>query len=181
MNRRRTIAVVMTAALAAAAVGGSQYWVLRGRVAAVEPGRLYRSALLSTDRLLDVCRRHGITTVVDFRKEPEEARAEADVLARAGIRHVNLPTGQVPSAETVAQFLRLMDAKRGEPVLIHCRHGVGRTGVFSAIYRMEYQGWPRWLAITEAVAFSGFDSFGPGNSKAEFLSHYTPRRSGRKP
>ena len=180
MNRRRTIAAVIAAVLIAA-VGASQYWVLRGRVAAVEPGRLYRSALLSPDRLLDVCRRHGITTVVDFRKEPEEARAEANVLARAGIRHVNLPTGQVPSAETVAQFLLLMDATRGQPVLIHCRHGVGRTGVFGAIYRMEYQGWPRWLAITEAMVFSGFDSFGPGNSKAEFLSRYTPRRSGRTP
>jgi protein tyrosine/serine phosphatase len=180
VNRRRTIAVVMTAVLIAA-VGASQYWVLRGRVATVEPGRLYRSALLSPDRLLDVCRRHGITTVVDFRKEPEEARAEAEVLARAGIRHVNLPTGQVPSAETVAQFLRLMDTKRDEPVLIHCSQGVGRTGVFGAIYRMEYQGWPRWRAIADAAVFAGFGSFGPRNPKTTFLWGYTPRRSRRTP
>lgn len=180
MNRRRTI-IVLIAAGVMAALGYSQYWVVTGRVATVEPGRLYRSAGLPADKLLEVCRRHSITTVVDFRKESTETRAEAQTLARAGIQHVGLATGQVPSPDTVAQFLRLMDGRRGEPVLIHCTHGVGRTGVFSAIYRMEYQGWPRWRAIGEAMLFAGFGSFGPGNAKAEYLSTYTPRQSGRTP
>ena len=178
MSRRWTIALLSAAALVAA-VGYSQYWVATGRVATVEPGRLYRSAAVPPDRLLEICRRHGITTVVDFRKEPADARAEVEMLAREGIQHVSLATGQVPSSETVAQFLRLMDTKRHEAVLIHCSQGVGRAGVFSAIYRMEYQGWPRWRAIAEAVVLSGFGSFGPGNSKTKFLWGYTPRQSGR--
>jgi protein tyrosine phosphatase (PTP) superfamily phosphohydrolase (DUF442 family) len=180
VTRRRTITVLMAAGVLAA-LGYSQYWVFTGRVATIESGRLYRSAGLSADRLLDVCRRHGIVTVVDFRKESVETRAEAESLERVGIRHVALPTGQVPSSDTVAQFLRLMDGSRGEPVLIHCTHGVGRTGVFSAIYRMEYQGWPRWRAIAEAMLLSGFGSFGPGNSKAAYLSTYRPRGSGQTP
>jgi hypothetical protein len=53
--------------------------------------------------------------------------------------------------------------------------------VFSAIYRMEYQGWPHWRAITEAVLLSGFGSFGPGNSKATYLSAYRPRRERQAP
>ncbi len=177
MKKRRTILVVAGVALLAA-VGASQIWVLRGRVAAVDPGRLYRSAALTPDRLLDVCRRYRITTVIDFRKTQADVDAEAERLARAGIEHVSLATGQVPSAEAVAGFLRLMDAKRDEAVLIHCHHGVGRTGVFNAIYRMEYQGWPRWRAIAEQVVYSGFGSFGPGNAKAAFLKTYTPRRAG---
>jgi protein tyrosine/serine phosphatase len=176
MSRRRTIAILAAAALVAA-LGYSQYWVLRGRVATVEPGRLYRSAELAPGRLLEICRRYRVTTVIDFRENAAELRAEADVLAREGIQHVSLATGQVPSAETVAQFLRVMDARRNEPVLIHCTHGVGRTGVFSAVYRMEYQGWPRWRAIAEAMLVAGFDSFGPDSPKRNFLSGYTPRRS----
>jgi protein tyrosine/serine phosphatase len=180
MNRRRTI-IALIAAGVLAALGYSQYWVVTGRVATVEPGRLYRSAGVPADRLLEVCRRHGITTVIDFRKESVETHAEAQTLARAGIQYVGLATGQVPSPDTVARFLQVMDEKRHEPVLIHCTHGVGRTGVFSAIYRMEYQGWPRWRAIAEAIVFAGFGSFGPGNAKTEFLSTYTPRRLRRTP
>lgn len=174
MTKRRAI-FLAAGAVAVAAVAASQVWVLRGRVATIEPGRLYRSAALESDRLLEICRRYGITTVVDFRKTPADVSREAGTLARAGIEHVSLATGQVPSAETVAQFLRVMDGKRGEPVLIHCHHGVGRTGVFSAIYRMEYQGWPRWRAVAEQVVYSGFGSFGPGNAKSAFLRAYTPR------
>lgn len=179
MNRRRTILVVLVLGTLAA-IAYSQYWVLTGRFATVESGRLYRSAAMSADRLIEYCRRHGITTVVDFRKTLPDTSAEAQALARAGITHVALPTGQVPSPETVAGFLRAMDAKQNERVLIHCAHGVGRTGVFSAIYRMEYQGWSNRAAILEAVVMSGFGSFGPGNSKAAFLSAYN-RRGTREP
>ena len=174
MNRRRTILVALALAVLAAIVY-SQYWVLTGRAATVERGRLYRSAGMSAARLIEYCRRNAITTVVDFRKTSPETSVEARELARAGIAYVALPTGQVPSAETVAGFLNLMDTKRHEPVLIHCTHGVGRTGVFSAIYRMEYQGWSNRAALLEAVVMSGFGSFGPGNSKAASVS---PSRAG---
>ena len=174
MNRRRAVLVALALAVLATIVY-SQYWVLTGRAATVERGRLYRSGKMSSERLIEYCRRHAISTVVDFRKTSPETTAEAQAMARAGIAYVALPTGQVPSAETVTGFLNLMDKKRQEPVLIHCRHGVGRTGVFSAIYRMEYQGWSNRAAILEAVVMSGFGSFGPGNSKAAFLSAYRPR------
>jgi hypothetical protein len=173
-TRRRTL-LVLIAALLLAVLGSSQYWVLSGRVATVEKGRLYRSAGLPSERLLEICRKYRITTVIDFRKTAAETAEERQALARAGIAHVALPSPQVPSAETVGRFLAVMDEKRNEPVLIHCTHGVGRTGVFSAIYRMEYQRWPRGAAIFEAMLMAGFGSFGPGNSKAAFLSAYTVR------
>lgn len=175
MTRRRA-GLAAAAAAVVAAVGVSQCWILRGRVATVEAGRLYRSAALSPGRLLDLCRRHRIAAVVDFRSAAADADAESALLEQAGIRHIGLPTGQVPSRETVAAFLRVMDDDRNRPVLMHCRHGVGRTGVFAAIYRMEYQGWPRWRAIAEAMMFAGLDSFGPGNPKTRFLRSYVPRR-----
>ena len=178
MTRRRWIIALAAAALLAI-LGASQYWVLSGRVATVDAGRLYRSAALPPGTLIDVCRRLGVRTVIDLRKAPQDAGAEAAALAQAGIRHIHLPTGQVPTPDTVAQYLRIMDDARNAPALVHCTHGVGRSGVFSAIYRMEYQGWPAWRAITEAMILSGFGSFGPGNDKAKYLWSYTPRSAGR--
>jgi protein tyrosine phosphatase (PTP) superfamily phosphohydrolase (DUF442 family) len=175
--RRMVIGAIALAALAA--IGYSQYWVATGRVATVEDGRLYRSAALPPDRLIEVCRRRGVRTVVDFRKEPAETQAEAAALARAGIRHVAIPSGQVPTPESVSRFLSVMDDGRSAPVLIHCTHGVGRTGVFAAIFRMEYHGWSPRLATLEAMLYSGFGSFGPGNSKAAFIAGYTPRAAAR--
>ena len=175
MTTRRRAILVLIAAVVVTSAAASQYWVLRGRVTTVESNRLYRSAALEPQRLLDLCRVHHITTVIDLRTDSPETRAEADVLARAGVVHIPLPTGQVPRPETVARFLELMDARRHEAVLVHCTHGVGRSGVFSAIYRMEYQGWSNWRAVTEAMLLAGFGSFGPRNSKTAFLWSYVPR------
>jgi hypothetical protein len=159
-------------------LGYSQYWILTGRVMPVDRGRLYRSAALPPQQLIALCRRYGITTVVDFRNaRAVETRAEAAALTRAGVAHVNLPTGQGPPRGVVEEFLRVMDQRRDEPVLIHCTHGVGRTGVFTALYRMEYQRWSPVRAMIEEMVFSGFGSFAPRSPKGEFLLGYTPRGS----
>jgi len=175
MRRRRRIAAATVGVVVLAAVAYSQYWVATGRIGTVEEGRLYRSAALPADALIGFARQHRITAVVDFRKTSDETRAEAAALAGAGIRHIEIPSGQVPTPDSVARFLTVMDETPNEAVLIHCTHGVGRTGVFSAIYRMEFQGWSRRRALLEAMLYSGFGSFGPGNAKAEFLANYVPR------
>jgi protein tyrosine phosphatase len=176
-TRRRVIVGIVVAVVGA--VAWSQYWVVTGRITTVERGRLYRSAALAPDALVAFCRSHGIRTVIDLRKTSGDTESEGAALAHAGIRHVALPTGQVPDADTVRRFLAVMDDRATGPVLVHCTHGVGRTGVFAAIYRMEYQGWSSRAAIFEAMAVAGFGSFGPGNSKAAFLSAYVPRAGAR--
>jgi protein tyrosine/serine phosphatase len=175
MTRRRMALVILL--LTAGALAYSQFWVARGRVGTVAAGRLYRSAAMPEDRLLEVCRERGIRTVIDLRKASSDTAAEAAVLAGAGIRHVALPSEQVPSAETVSAFLRVIDDPAAGPILVHCTHGVGRTGVMSSIYRMEYQGWSPARATAEALLYAGFDSFWPRSEKARFLSGYVPRRS----
>lgn len=178
MTRLRLVAICAGVALIAA-LAWSQYWVVTGRVGTVVQGRLYRSAGLPPERLLDLARQHNITTVIDFRKAAEGTRAEHATLEQAGIRYVPIPSEQVPSPDAVARFLQVMDDRTPGSVLIHCTHGVGRTGVFTAIYRMEYQGWSRTRAVTEAMVYAGFGSFGPWNEKTVFLFRYTPRSSPR--
>ena len=144
-----------------------------GRYAIVDPGRLYRSAEYAPWRLVEECKRLGIRTVVDFRNESADTDAEAKALAEAGIRHAHLATGQVPPPEIVDAFLEIMSDEKNLPVLIHCEHGVGRTGLHAAIYRMEFQGWSKKCARFEAMLLAGFDSFQKDTDKARFLESYT--------
>ncbi len=180
----RAVSPRWTRALAAlllvliAVVGGGLYWDARGRVATVEAGHLYRSKAMPPDRLLEVVRDLGVKTVIDLRKPGPGVTAEADALARTGITYVNLPSTQVPDLATVDRFLELMRDESRHPVLLHCRHGVGRTGVFAAIYRMERQGWSAGRASLEALVMAGGGSFGPFSDKRAFLQQYRPRAAG---
>jgi len=151
-------------------------WLAWGRFYTVDPGRLYRSGEMPLDRLISTCLSYGIRTVVDFRKSGELAAAERAALASAGVRHVHLPSNQVPTPETVLAFLQIMDDPRNHPVLVHCTHGVGRTGLIAAVYRIEYQGWPNERARSEAALLAGFESFGRDTDKGRFLLGYVSRR-----
>lgn len=158
-------------------------WVATGRKAEVDEGRVYRCAALPAGRLQDYLRAHGIRTVIDLRKS-EDAKGgvlterEAKTCEAVGAAYVNLPADQVPSDEVVARFLQIMDDPKSYPVLVHCEHGVGRTGVMTAIYRMEFHDWSKERAIHEARLFSGFTrSFGRGTGKEQFLRGYQPRKN----
>ncbi len=151
-------------------------WDASGRLAPVESGRLYRSKAMDPARLVRVCRRLGIRTVVNLQNDAEAARREGLALERAGIRYIHLPSTQVPDLATVDRFLDIVDAPDHLPVLLHCRHGVGRSGVFAAVYRLERQAWSRRAALAEALVMAGGGSFGPGSAKRAFLAGYRLRR-----
>lgn len=170
--RRVVLAILLVLVIG---VGGYLgYWVATGRFAVVETGRLYRSAELPPRRLVKICKRLGIRTVVDFRLSSAKVDAEAETLRHIGVKHVHLPTGQVPPSEVVEAFLNLMSDRENLPVLMHCEHGVGRTGVHAAIYRMEFQGWSNRRARLEAELLAGFGSFQKDTEKGRFLAAYTP-------
>ena len=169
-------AVLITIVLLLVGIGGyAGYWAAMGRYAVVDPGRLYRSAEYPPWRLVEECKRLGIRTVVDFRNASPEVDAEAEALDEAGVRYAHLATGQVPPPEVVDAFLEIMSDEANLPVLIHCEHGVGRTGLHAAIYRMEFQGWSKRCARWEAMLLAGFDSFQEDTDKARFIESYTPR------
>jgi protein tyrosine phosphatase (PTP) superfamily phosphohydrolase (DUF442 family) len=166
--------VLLTLLLLLIGIGGYMgYWAAMGRYAVVDPGRLYRSAELAPWRLVEECKRLGIRTVVDFRESSPLVEAEAEALAAIGVTHAHLPTDQVPPPEVVEGFLAIMSEEENLPVLIHCQHGVGRTGLHAAIYRMEFQGWSKACARWEAMLLAGFDSFQKSTDKARFLESYT--------
>jgi protein tyrosine phosphatase (PTP) superfamily phosphohydrolase (DUF442 family) len=163
------------------------------RFETISEGKAYKSAAIPTEKLKGFVVGHGIKTVIDLRDpgvqdalnpaKQAEIDAEAAAIAKIGdVQHINIPSRQVPTAKTLERFFQVLDDKASYPVLIHCHHGTGRAEIYSAIYRIEYEGWSNEAARDDTrpvVEFAGYhSSFADGQPKGDFLMHYKSRRYG---
>lgn len=97
---------------------------------------LYRSALPNAQSVA-LLQRLQVKTVVSFIKDDDRAW-----LGQAPVRVLSLPThaDRVDDAEVLSVLRQLQAAEREGPVLMHCKHGNNRTGLFAAMYRIVVQG-----------------------------------------
>jgi protein tyrosine phosphatase (PTP) superfamily phosphohydrolase (DUF442 family) len=71
-------------------------------------------------------------------------------LAGHGFRHYHISFKHIhPEDEDVLAFLAIVSDPRNQPVFVHCREGVDRTGMMVAVYRMVVQGWSKERALAE--------------------------------
>jgi protein tyrosine/serine phosphatase len=159
----------------AGAAAGYVHWFRTHRLLAVTEGEVYRAGEMAPGTLRREARRHGIRAVIDLRRDAGKAEEEREILEELGVRHFHLPSEEVPTAGTVAAFLQILDRPEYRPVLIHCTFGVGRSGVFAAIFRMEYEGWGNERARREAMWLSGLESFHADSRNGRFLREYVTR------
>ena len=59
---------------------------------------------------------------------------------------------------SLMNILDVLDDPENYPILIHCKAGLHRTGLLTAIYRMKMQGWSKAEAVRELKA-NGFGNF----------------------
>lgn len=106
---------------------------------------LYRSALPTAQGLRNL-KSLGVRTVVNlcsFHSNVQEIR-------KTGLNYEQIRVkGWYPKEKQVIKFLRLVTNNRKTPVLVHCEHGVHRTGVMCLIYRIALQGWTKEEALKE--------------------------------
>ena len=125
----------------------------------------------AAERAADLARRHGIGAVVDLR---EEDRDDEEQLRRAGLAFLHLPAPDmeahgVDGLDRGVAFVRDR-LGRGDKVLIHCQHGIGRSPLLAlcvlvdagqapldalehakgrrsvlSLSRAQYDGWAAWL------------------------------------
>jgi protein tyrosine phosphatase (PTP) superfamily phosphohydrolase (DUF442 family) len=174
---RRSIAISVAAALGVALCASALYgyWVFfEHRFATVSPGQFYRSAQMPPERLVEKVEEHGIRAVIDLRTYGVD-EAERDALAALGVKYFYLPSYQRPVPGTVDAFLELAAQSENRPLLVHCEHGVGRAVLFSALYRIEFEGWSNERARSSAYWGSGLGGFGPDAKKGRFLLDYRRR------
>jgi protein-tyrosine phosphatase len=128
---------------------------------------------------------HGIAAVVDLRAEDCDDEA---ALREAGIELLHLPTPDLEPArhehlEAGVTFVR-EHVRRGDKVLIHCQHGIGRSALLALCVlvdrgwaplealrhakgrreilspsRAQYEGWAAWLR-ERGIAAPDYYSFG---------------------
>ena len=169
------------------------------RLREIEPGRVYRSGEMTADGFADAVARYKIRTVLNLQDDfpdPDvretcwdgDTVKESEMCKRLGVRYVLIKPDlvsrrSVPLERPAAidEFLGLMDDPDSYPVLIHCKAGLHRTGVLSAVYHMEYQGW----SPAEAYADLKENGFGDwvGSCTNEYVNQYVVqyRRGLREP
>jgi tyrosine-protein phosphatase SIW14 len=93
----------------------------------------------------------GVKTVIDLRNDEDGDAAESKLVEKAGMKYVSIPmtTHEVPSADKLAKFLKLVNDPASQPVYVHCVEGRHRTGVMTAVYRMTGDGWTSTQAFQE--------------------------------
>lgn len=146
------------------------------RLRVVEPGKFYRSGLLTAKGLEQAIKQYGIKTVINLMDEDPDptlrqayfngARVpERDVCERSGAKYMFLYVDLtsrfrvgLEQPKTIEQFLQVVHDPANLPVLLHCRAGLHRTGELTAVYRIEVDKWSPTRAWAE-LKDNGFGEF----------------------
>jgi len=107
---------------------------------------IYRGAAPSDSGLRSLARAH-VRTIICLQSEVSYKKTAQELGLR--VVHIPLSTMTTPSRESILRFLEVSSDPMAKPVFFHCRDGIGRTGVMTAIYLMQVQGWTEKMALAE--------------------------------
>ena len=92
----------------------------------------------------------GVKSVINLTSDDAKAN-EKTMVEGAGMKYFQIPmtTHQPPTPAQLTEFLRIVNDPGSQPVYVHCVGGSHRTGVMTAIYRMNDDSWTADRALSE--------------------------------
>lgn len=152
-------------------------------LAIVQAGVLYRAGQMTPTGLERIIYEYNIGTVVNLRggqpgKHQHSADWEEKLCFNNFTQFVSIPLGSTELREATSpgesqqlidhaarRFLEIMadPVTYPRPVLVHCLAGVHRTGIMTALFRIQLQGWSKEIALAEmkAMGYRDFTSYDP--------------------
>lgn len=115
----------------------------------------------------------GIKTVIDLQGDGDNAN-EAGLVEAAGMRFYRIPmtTHEPPTRAQLELFLDIVHDPARQPVYVHCKGGKHRTGVMTAVYRMETDHWTADQAFREMKQYKfGMDLLHPEFKRFVYAYH----------
>ncbi len=161
---------------------------IKYRFTEISKDKVYSSALIPPEKIGDFAKEKGIKTVIDLRignvqdklnpAKQADIDAEEEALAKVdGVKHVSIPSLQIPDDATVDKFVEVLKDSSNYPVLIHCYHGTGRAVLFSALYRIEFEGYSNEEARKNTRFPLIFSNFSKNSKKGKYLKNYKKREN----
>ena len=152
MKRRTKIAAALTVMILMA--GGAYYYFVQVALPnfhTTRKGVLYRSGQ-PRGLGLEFVRLYGIRTLINLRSPDSNGTPEEKAFAaKKGLNFHNFSIGASKAEidKTVKRFLAIAADKSNWPILVHCSRGKERSGVMSAVYRIEHDHWSNADALEE--------------------------------
>jgi len=115
----------------------------------------------------------GIKTIIDLTDDPKDY--EKPLVESLGMKYVHIPmiAKKYPTAEATETFLKTVNNPETGKFYVHCAGGRHRTGVMTAVYRMEKDGWTADRAFQEMKRYRfGMDFLHP--EFKSFVYSYRP-------
>jgi protein tyrosine/serine phosphatase len=115
----------------------------------VVPGKIYRSGQPSEAQLEKWIQEYGFKSILSMRFGVPDY--EKELAERSGIKLYHVPFSATKGLgeghwETIRPILT---DESNLPILVHCHGGGDRSGIVTAFYRVEVQGWPLEKALRE--------------------------------
>ncbi|MCA9777133.1 MAG: tyrosine-protein phosphatase [Candidatus Eremiobacteraeota bacterium] len=109
----------------------------------------------------------GVNSVIDLRGDDRENQWAPPVWSPMKAFHFNIKDFGTPSFEMVEDFIETVDDPRNQPVFVHCKAGVGRTGLMTACWNVAH-GVP----VEEALKRERINSYHGNLQQEEFVRSF---------
>ena len=148
-------------------------WIaLTGNVDVVIPGKVIRSAQLNPKQLSSVYHSYHIRSIIDLSPGNQLHSAELAFSRKHRIKHIDFGIN-VHGACSPSRLLNLthLIETAPKPVLLHCRQGIDRTGLASAVAAIIYNG--DMSLIKKQISWRYFDLLPNSTGIATIIPYLT--------